>query len=130
MRLKEAAGRVLGRHPWVAAAWFHGSAARGQPARDIDIALVGSPPSWSAEARITRELVDESGLSEIEFDVRAVDESASPVFLGNLLRDGELIYEANRERRIEFQAHAMSMWLDFRPVWERLRKEAFERWSR
>jgi predicted nucleotidyltransferase len=38
-RLLRAARRVLGPRPDVVAAYLHGSAARGEPARDLDIAL-------------------------------------------------------------------------------------------
>lgn len=130
-RIREAARRVLARHPWVKAAWLYGSAARGdRPSRDIDVGILADPiPHWREPARIAAELAADTGIADVDFDVREVN-AGSPVFLNRLLSEGELLYEADRDARIAFQASAMARWLDFKPLWERARAQVLERWSR
>jgi predicted nucleotidyltransferase len=122
---------VLVRHGAVRAAYLYGSAARGGLIRDIDIGLVVEPkPSeWGIEAQIAAELADAAELHDASFDVRILN-GADPVFLGSVLRDAALIYQADRDAREVFEARAMSLWLDFRPAWERTRREVLRRWAR
>lgn len=130
--LRRAAEEVFPRHPWVLAAWHHGSSAvSDRPARDMDIALVAQPiPGDLAVAdELGRELATASGIRAIPFDVRIVN-GASPVFLGEMLSHGSLLYESDRAGRIEWEAAALSFWLDFKPVWKRVRKAALTRWAR
>lgn len=121
---------MLSRHVWVKAAYLYGSVARAdRPARDIDIGLVGDPPAhWGAESGIAAELQAATGISAVDFDVRLLG-GCDPVFLGALLREGKIIYEADREARIRFETRALSLWLDFRPVWERVRGAVTRRWA-
>ncbi|MBI4704512.1 MAG: nucleotidyltransferase domain-containing protein [Deltaproteobacteria bacterium] len=129
-RLRDAARRVLGRCDWVQAAYLYGSAARGRPARDIDVGLLAGrlPVEWGAELAVGALLAAESGLGRELFDVRVIN-WADPVFLNGMLREGGLLYEADREARIRFEALAMAQWLDFRPAWERVRAEVLRRWA-
>jgi len=114
---------------WVKAAYLHGSVARAAgPARDIDIGLLGDAPEWGAELGIAGELQAASGITAVDFDVRLVA-GADPVFLGALLREGKLIYEADHEARIRFETQALSVWLDYQPVWERVRHAVTRRWA-
>jgi predicted nucleotidyltransferase len=132
LRIERAALQVLGSRPWIQAAYLHGSAARGdRPARDIDIGLLCDPipTDWDAEVRIAGELGAAAPIGSLEYDVRAINR-ADPVFLGNLLQGGRLLYEADREARIRFEVRALSLWLDYKPVWERLRTRVLEQWSR
>lgn len=124
-RLVQAARQVFASRDWVSAAYLFGSAAHGQPARDIDIGLVADsvPSEWAPELALAADLETASGIRDVELDVRVLN-GGDPVFLNNVLRDGFLLYEADRERRIMFEAEAMSRWLDFRPVWERMRRAA------
>ncbi|MFP3941469.1 MAG: hypothetical protein ACLF0P_14315 [Thermoanaerobaculia bacterium] len=75
------------------------------------------------------ELATASGIRAIPFDVRIVN-GASPVFLGAMLTHGSLLYESDRAARIDWEAYALSVWLDFKPVWERMRKAALTSWAR
>jgi len=130
--LHRAAEEVLPRHPWVLAAWHHGSSAvADRPARDVDLALVARPlpADLAVVDALGRELAAASGIRAIPFDVRIVH-GASPVFLGEMLGHGRLLYESDRAARIEWEAAALSLWLDFKPVWERVRKAALTRWAR
>lgn len=129
--LHQAASRLLSQRAWIRLVWLHGSAARGEHARDIDVAVYARPlPShWGEQFSIAEDLADATGIRDVPFDVRIVN-GADPVFLNNLLRDGVLLYSADERERIEFEVIAMAQWLDFKPVWERARAAAFERWRR
>lgn len=131
-RLPAAVARVLEAFPCVAAAYLYGSAARGdRPSRDIDLGLVigGRPPEWGWEAKASNAIAIETGIRDVPFDVRALN-GGSPVFLHRVLREGKLLYEHDRAARLRFETQAMSDWLDFRPVWERMRREVLGRWAR
>jgi predicted nucleotidyltransferase len=130
-RLKEAAPRVLAGHPWVKAAYLYGSAVGGErPARDLDVGLLADPvpTSFAAEAAIAAALREATGIDAVDFDVRVINQG-SPVFLNEVLRAGVLLYEADHAARVAFEVRAMSLWLEFRPVYERLCAAALARWS-
>ena len=78
---------------------------------------------------IAASLADDMGMRASQLDVRVVNDG-SPVFLHSMFSSAELLYEADRPARIRFEANAHSRWLDFRPVWERMRKAALESWNR
>lgn len=131
LAVRRAAEKVLARQPWVLAAWHHGSSVLGdRPARDIDIAVVAKriPTDLGTTDALADELAATSGIDAIPFDVRIVN-GASPVFLGEMLGHGTRVYESDRAARIDWEATAMSIWLDFAPVWERMRRIALERWA-
>jgi predicted nucleotidyltransferase len=115
----------------VIAAYHYGSSARRQPARDIDIGLVVERAAMMTVdvGAITERIAAASGRAFDEFDVRVVNE-ADPVFLGNLMRDGKLCFERDREQRIAFEVMAHKVWLDFKPAWERVRRRVLEVWAR
>lgn len=128
-RLAEAASRLCARHPAIVAAYLYGSAARGEPAADLDVALLFDERGVDAaelEALAAR-LEAEGAPQGPHLDVRPL-RGANPRFRANMLRDGRLLYEADRTKRIAFEARAMSEWLDFQPTWERMRRLMFERW--
>ncbi len=64
-----------------------------------------------------------------ELDLRPLA-GTSPRFRANVLRDGRLLYEADRNVRLDFEARTLSEWLDFKPTWERMRRRMFDRWAR
>lgn len=96
-----------------------------------DVALVAKPipKDLAVVDGVGRELAAASGIHAIPFDVRIVN-GASPVLLGEMLNHGRLLYESDRAARIEWEAAALSLWLDFKPVWQRVRKAALTRWAR
>lgn len=130
-RLHVAAHESLRSAPGVIAAYHYGSSARRGPARDIDIALVVDREAAGTidTDRIADRIAAACGRSVDELDVRVVND-ADPVFLGNLLRDGQRCYQREVAARVEFEVRAMNAWLDFRPAWERLRRRVLEAWSR
>jgi uncharacterized protein len=129
-RLAGAAQRILSRHPDVVAAYLYGSAARGEPAADLDVALLlrdGGMGSRELE-ELTARLEAEGTPHGPPLDVRVLA-GTSPRFRANVLRDGQLLFEADRRARLAFEARAMSEWLDFKPTWLRMRQLMLERWA-
>ena len=129
-RLRRAVERALSKRPWAVAAWFYGSAARNRPARDIDVGIAAEPiPDPLHLEAIAAEIADELGLLPTDLDVRLLNGS-DPVFLGNVLREGERLFEGDRDKRVGFEVWAMNQWLDFQPVWDRMRRQVLAGWSR
>jgi uncharacterized protein len=128
-RLTEAAERVLARQPDVVAAYLHGSAARGEPAADLDIAVLlrRAAPDLRELDALAAVLQAEGAPAGPQLDVRPLS-GTSPRFRANVLREGRLIYEADRKARLDFEAQAYAEWLDFKPVWERMRGRMRDRW--
>lgn len=130
-RLESAIASTLADHAWVEAAYLYGSLAiPGSKGRDVDIGLaVSRPPDLRQLDAITGRISELSGISADKLDIRVLDTS-SPVLLGEVLGKGRRVYEASAENRIRFEAMAHSVWLDFKPVWERMRREMLQRSSR
>jgi hypothetical protein len=63
-----------------------------------------------------------------EIDLRVLN-GAGPRFWANLLTNSRVLYQADRVRRLEQEAMAMSRWLDFAPIWRRMRLRMLERWT-
>ena len=129
--LGAAARALLGRYPWVRVVYLYGSAARRERgARDIDIGIVADPipESWKAEIGLATELADATGIEDVPIDVRILNQ-ADPVFLGKMLGDAELLAEASQADRVRFEVRAMSLWLEFKPVWERMRAQVLAGWA-
>ena len=128
-RLLKAAQAVLPRRPEVRAAYLFGSAARGEPAADLDLGLVlAGPlpgPFWPDE--VASDLLSAGAPLQPELDLRCLSR-ASPRFLREVLRDGRLLYEQSRAERIRFEVAALGAWADFRPWWLRLRRALLEEW--
>jgi predicted nucleotidyltransferase len=129
-RLRDAAARVLARWPNVVAAYFHGSAARGEAAADLDIAVAfdGDELGFAALDRLAAELEAEARVEGLEIDLRALG-PATPRFRANVLRDGKLLFERDREARVRLEARFMIEWADFEPTWRRMRARMLERWA-
>lgn len=130
-RIRSAVESLAAGHDWVLAVYLYGSAASSaRPARDIDIGILtdGQPVKFGALSVIATELSDRTGLRAIPFDVRIIDR-AGPLFLNNLLLARTSLFARDAATRIEFEARAMSQWLDFRPHWTRVRAEVLERWG-
>ncbi len=129
-RLGAAVAGALASRPSIAAAYLYGSVARGRPARDIDIGLVGDSPSASSVdlAAIANDIAVAMALPASDLDVRMLN-GADPVFLGNVMRDGQLLFERDRRARVRFEVHALNQWFDFRPAWERVRSRVLAKWS-
>lgn len=130
-RLREAATTVLQPIPEVVAAYLYGSAARGEPARDLDIAILFRdelPPARDLE-RMAADLQRLGAPHGPEIDLRPLNRTA-PRFRANVVREGRVLVDRDPRKRVEAEARALSEWLDFKPVWERMQREMRARWSR
>lgn len=130
VRLRSAAERICTKYPLITAVYLYGSAARGEPAADLDVAvLCDAACGRQTLDSLAAQLQEQGAPAGPELDVRPLFGS-SPRYRMNVLRDGRLLYERDRKRRLEFEARSMSEWLDFKPRWDRMRQRMFERWSR
>jgi uncharacterized protein len=129
-RLANAVERALSSRPDVVAAYLYGSTARGEPAADLDIALLfgGEGPDAEELDALVAQLQAEGAPDGPELDVRRLA-GTSPRFRANVLGEGRLLYEGDRDARLRFEARAYSEWLDFKPVWEGMRRRMRDRWA-
>jgi uncharacterized protein len=109
----------------LAAVWLFGSVARGTatPRSDIDVAILkascGGP---STRDDITFDLADRLS-RELENDVQVIDVERVPDDLVHrLLRDGLLVVDRDRSRRIAFEVRSRNRYFDMRPIWQRYRQ--------
>ena len=116
-------GEVLKLHGDVLFAWIYGSFARQEPFRDIDIAIYLAQAAepydiYKLQMQIARE-VEQRVIPGIPVDVRILN--GAPVeFQYEVIRDGRLAYERDRELRIEFESGVMSRYLDIRFMLDRV----------
>lgn len=129
-RLAAAADRVFSTDAGVIAAYLYGSAARGEPARDLDVAVLFDGPFDPAVLEPLAASLERAGAPHgPDIDLRALNGSA-PRFQASVLRDGQVLFERDRRERWAHEAALMSRWADFQPVWKAMRRRMFERWSR
>jgi predicted nucleotidyltransferase len=121
---------ILKGHPEIIAAYLYSSAARGEPAADLDIAVLSSGAALDAHALedLAARLQAEGAPTGPDLDLRLLA-GANPRFRANVLREGRLLYAADRDSRLGFEARALSEWLDYKPVWERMRRTMLDRWA-
>lgn len=127
---------LLGSYPQVAAAYVFGSVARGKPRADsdLDVGVVFREPNMRDRNRFL--LLGELG-GRLEglggfASVDVVDlERQGPIFCHRALAEGRRIYEADRERRVDFESETYVRAFDFRPTYEIAARQylrGFRRW--
>jgi predicted nucleotidyltransferase len=127
-RLVSAAARVFQTEPAVLAVYLYGSAARGEPAVDLDVAVL-------LEERLPPRRLEElaSGLQALgapggpSIDLRPLS-GAAPRFQVNVIKEARVLFEADRTKRLRREAEIAGRWADFRPIWERMRHRMRRRW--
>lgn len=129
-RLAEASAAVFAEEASVLAVYLYGSAARGEAAADLDVAVL------LREALDPRRLEQLAGQLQAagaprgpEIDLRPLNRAA-PRFQVRVLEEGRLLFQRDRAERLEREAALMSRWADFKPTWERMRRLMLERWAR
>ncbi len=126
-RLEAAAAAVCARHPDVVAAWLHGSAARGEPAEDLDVAvLFDGDPALFDWLGLGHEIAVAAGALPVDVDLRPVN-GTPPQFRFNVVRDGRLLFERDRGERCWWEARAINEWIDFEPGWRAMRQAYLQR---
>lgn len=127
---------VLADYEDVAAGYLFGSLAREEATArsDLDLALLfmrrgeGALEHHRAMADIANRL--ESLVPSGRIDVVAI-ESQGPVFQHGVLSEGRLVFERDRDRRIDFESDAHVRYFDWRPTYEIARRhhqKGFRRW--
>lgn len=107
-------------------AYLFGSLAKGTQNRlsDVDVAVFLDPEflvrphpehSYGYKAHLITELMSQLKTNEIDI---VILNHASPFLRFQVLRDGIVICETNREERIRFQAQALSRYFDLKPFLE------------
>jgi uncharacterized protein len=108
----------------VAAAYVFGSTARGHAGAtsDIDVGVLYAAPLLNGLAGLPVEL--EEALSRAvggRVDLVVLD-SAPVDLIHRVLRDGRLVHEADRSRRIAFEVRSRAMYFDLLPVLREYRR--------
>lgn len=117
-KLEEAAEEVFSGEE-VVVAYLYGSVARGEAheSSDIDVAvLFKEETEIDSLTRLSLKLEELTGLDDIE--MRSLN-SQKLVFVSNVIREGQVIYEGDHERRVDFEAHKYNRYLDMKPYIER-----------
>lgn len=121
------------REPRLRWAYLFGSAARGEPHRDIDVAVM---PSTDSVADCGLGMVDLGRIaSELETLTHTssdlVDLTSAPLPLaGPMLHERIVLPDRVPHERHAWEADTTSRWIDFRPAYERyseVRRAAFSR---
>ena len=127
-RLSTALGQV-GKGRGIIAAYLYGSHARGDASAgsDIDVAVLLEDAERHSSLdilRLGRELEAQSGLKNI--DVRLLND-APLAAKGRILTEGKLFYSGNDSKRVDFEVISRSLYFDFLPHLEYLRKAFIRR---
>jgi predicted nucleotidyltransferase len=124
-------------YPTIAAVYLFGSVSRGTASEESDLDLGLLLDRDEPEDRRHRFLGDLAARLEAVAGARPIDlvvlDVQGPIFCHEVILGGRLIYESNRERRIDFESDTIVRALDFRPTLEiatRSYLPAFRRWLR
>jgi predicted nucleotidyltransferase len=127
-RLAAAASEVFASEPDVVAVYLYGSAARGEPAADLDVAVLADRPIAPARLEALAAALQAHGAPDgPEIDLRPLAGSA-PRFQFTVIREGRPLFERDPTLRAVREARIAGLWADFKPTWERMRRRMLERW--
>jgi predicted nucleotidyltransferase len=125
MDLEKTIADYFSRQPEVIAVYLFGSYATGRARQESDLDLAVLTASRGAarelhdlELKYFREL---SSLVPKNLDIVILDR-AGEILTYEILSKGRLIYERDREKRVEFEARRIVDYLDFLPYFQRMRK--------
>ena len=104
--------RILAEEPDVRWAYVFGSAARGGPHRDVDVAVMPTPATTAAGlGAIVARLETAVGCKVDLVDLT----SAELPFVGPMLRERIVVVDREPGARHAWEANTTSRWLDFEP---------------
>ena len=131
--VREAVQTIAGGDSRIVAVYLYGSAARGEEAADIDLAVlaersVDAAPTPTELESMAATIESAAAPKGLPIDLRRLN-GATPRFSANVLRDGVVLYERDRPSRCHAEAEIMTRWGDFRPVWEGMRARMLQRWA-
>lgn len=128
---------IFSEYPAIAAVYLFGSVARGTDSERSDVDFGFLLDQDGLEDGLHRLLGDLAARLEACTAPRPIDlvvlNVQGPVFCHEVLLEGRLIYESNRERRIDFESDTIVRALDFRPTLEIATRgylPAYRRWLR
>jgi uncharacterized protein len=124
--MKEQLIKALQDEPDVLFAYLFGSQARKDalPTSDIDVAVyLNSKDFFKRKLELIEKL---SRATKKEVDLTVLNE-ASPLLKFVVLSEGELIYEADRSKRLDFDLQATNEYYDFKPYMEMYNKALFKK---
>jgi predicted nucleotidyltransferase len=97
----------------IRAVYAYGSFARGEPFRDLDVAvLLEDSADWRGVGRVDERVGAALGKVPFEVDVVPLND-ASPRFRRAVVRDGERLYESGPDVALEFEVRSISEYMDF-----------------
>ena len=113
--------------PDVIAAWLFGSVARGdaRPDSDIDVALLTGrtePPRTIEDLPLDLE-ADLSAVLGCTVQIVVLDRAPCDL-IHRVLRDGRLLVDRDRGRRIRFEVDARNRYFDMQLIWREYRRTA------
>lgn len=109
-------------HPEIVAIYLFGSEAKGRagPLSDLDVALLLEEPKEAHKRDFMPHLLLVSEVTHAcrKFDVDVVMlNEATPLLAYEVIHGGQLLYEADHNRRVEFEARAIQHYLDLVPLY-------------
>lgn len=118
------------RHPEVIAVYLFGSYASGRQLEgsDLDVAVLLATPVKGKELH-DLEMTYFRELSERipkNLDIVILNR-AGEILTHEILTKGKLVYERDRDKRVEFEARRIVDYLDFLPYFERMQKGMMQR---
>jgi predicted nucleotidyltransferase len=123
--IETALGKYLAEQPHGAyAAYLFGSVARQDAGAESDIDVAVLLEAGAPQTLDDLPLALEQDLRELlgfPVDVVVLD-TAPPDLFHRILRDGHIVLDRDRKRRIAFEVRARSLYLDLRPVLDRYRR--------
>jgi len=117
-RIEQRVSAALAEMPGLVAAWGFGSFFRGEPFRDLDVAVLLEPSVRSDPrfaGRLAAHLERLTGRPRLAVDLKLLD--LAPVrFQHAVLRDGRLLCCRDDTTRVRFEAESLGRYLDYQPV--------------